>query len=129
MAMLVYRSVSPEKKKQGLFSLTKKNILIINTTCQSIYVSLGFQTPKVRRYLDPKNIPKTASQEGFGRLGYGIFPYVSFVILNLVTIFCAGIPSVPEPPTSMLPDLTYFLRYHFSSISSMDFSGSCKGWA
>ena len=31
--------------------------------------SLGFQTPNVRRYLDPKNIPKTPSQEVFGSLG------------------------------------------------------------
>ena len=31
--------------------------------------TLGFQTPW--RYLDPKNIPKTPSQDVFGRLGIG----------------------------------------------------------
>ena len=35
-----------------------------------LLLSLGFQTPNVRRYLDPKNIPKTRCQEVFGRLGY-----------------------------------------------------------
>ena len=33
-------------------------------------IPVGFQTPGVWRYLDPKNIPKTPSQEVFGRLGH-----------------------------------------------------------
>ena len=33
-------------------------------------IPVGFQTPGFWRYLDPKSIPKTPSQEVFGRLGY-----------------------------------------------------------
>ena len=34
-----------------------------------IFITQGFQTPCVWRYWDPKNIPKTPSQEVFWRLG------------------------------------------------------------
>ena len=40
----------------------------------------GFQTPWGWRYLDTKNIPKTPSQEVFGRLGKGICFYLFWML-------------------------------------------------
>ena len=40
----------------------------------------GFQTPWGWRYLDIKNIPKTPSQEVFGRLGKGICFYLFWML-------------------------------------------------
>ena len=45
--------------------------------------TLGFQTPNVRKYLDPRNIPKTPFHQVFGSLGFctchnfgGLFLYL-----------------------------------------------------
>ena len=60
--------------------------------------TLGFQTPNMRRYLDPQNTPKIPSYQVFGSLGLLFCDSAFFLHQHVVPCFCCSLASVGNDP-------------------------------